>query len=1042
MTKKPGNFFHQLLKRIVRELREMSTLRFAVLFMIVAESLSLVMVLSIDFLWDGRFNKEMEFAGVVTPIIVGLFIVVFVAAMFDEMREEMSRCKLKEIELRESEMEFHTLAEAMPQIVWITRADGWNIYINEQWMNYTGLTHEESLGHGWNKPFHPDDQQQIWDAWQLAVATGGIYSIESRVRRADGIYRWWLVRGVPVKDANGDILKWFGTCTDIHDLKMAELAISNTNAELRESERRFSDLLGNVELISMMLDREARITYCNEYLLRLTGWKREEIIGKNWFDIFAPPELSYLKASFFDTLLANLPEARHHENEIITRSGDRLLIHWDNSVLRSAEGDVIGTASIGEDITARRQALEEIEFKNTILQTQQEASPDAILVVDENGGILSFNQQFIELWHLTPQMVSARLDAPVLQSVVEQVENPEAFVARIQYLYEHREEKSTEEIRFKDGRIIDRYSAPAGGANGKYYGRVWYFRNVTERRRLELDREQYFKFFVLSINPMCIADPFGCFMQVNPAFVKLTGYSESELIAEPFLDFVLPEDRQRTEDEMKLQVEKRPTLYFDNRYLCKDGSVIDLSWTAYYDKHDGITYATAIDITQYKQAQQALQVSRENLYRLLNSMAEGAYGVDTNGDCTFVNRAFLQILGYQSEAEVMGKHIHELIHHSHADGSPYPATECRAYCAFRLDRAINVFDEVFWRKDGVAVPVEYWSHPIASGGVAIGAIVTFVDITERMNAIAEMREKEVLLSESQRIAHIGSWRFELSGELTWSDETYRIYGISPGTFTPNIESLIHLIHPADRLAMQEWISSCIAGNKPDALEFRVCPPDGTERVISGFGELQYDALNRPKNLIGIVHDITERKHAEGALRKSEERYRQIVETSQEGIWIIDANNVTTFANKRIATLLGYTVEEMLGMSLFDFMDEAGKAISAANVERRHQGINEQHDFKLQRKDGTDMWVIMETSPMVNEDGEYMGALAMITDITDRFRTQSQLTEQLDELRRWHEVTSGREGRILELKHEVNEMLGQAGQPMRYPSAESQDQMKE
>jgi len=421
---------------------------------------------------------------------------------------DISERKRIETALREREAEFHTLAEAMPQIVWITRTDGWNIYFNRQWMDYTGLTLEEGRGHGWNKPFHPDDQQRAWDAWQLAVTGRGTYSIESRLRRADGIYRWWLVRGVPVKDSNGDILKWFGTCTDIHDLKMAELVISNTNAELRESERRFSDMLGNIELISMMLDHEARITYCNEYLLHLTGWKREEIIGRNWFDIFIPPELNDLKDSFFERVLADLSEAHHHENEILTRSGERLLIHWNNSVLRSVDGDVIGTASIGEDIT------------------------------------------------------------------------------------------------------------------------------------------------------------------------------------------------------------------------------------------------------QYKQTQDALRASREELHRLLNSIAEGAYGVDTDGNCTFVNHAFMRMLGYQNDVEVMGKHIHELIHYSYADGRPYPANECKANGASRLNQSINVSDEVFWRRDGVAIPVEYWSHPIVSDGVALGSIVTFIDITER---------KKVESNLAEQLAELRRWHDVTSG---------------------------------------------------------------------------------------------------------------------------------------------------------------------------------------------------------------------------------------------------------------------------------------
>lgn len=147
---------------------------------------------------------------------------------------DITERKKAEEALRESEQEFRSLAESMPQIVWATRADGWNIYFNQQWVDYTGLTLEESYGHGWNKPFHPDDQQRAWDAWNNAVNNNGIYSIEVRLRRYDGVYRWWLVRGVPLINDNGNILKWFGTCTDIEEIKTAEIEIKELNLELEK----------------------------------------------------------------------------------------------------------------------------------------------------------------------------------------------------------------------------------------------------------------------------------------------------------------------------------------------------------------------------------------------------------------------------------------------------------------------------------------------------------------------------------------------------------------------------------------------------------------------------------------------------------------------------------------------------------------------------------------------------------------------------------------------------------------------------------------
>ncbi len=130
--------------------------------------------------------------------------------------------KQAEEALRASEAEFRTLIETMPQIVWVTRPDGWHVQFNQHWLDYTGLTLEESLGHGWNPPFHPEDRPRAAKRWQEATESGEPYEIEYRLRRADGVYHWMLGRALPLRDDAGNIVKWFGTCTDIHDLKRAQ----------------------------------------------------------------------------------------------------------------------------------------------------------------------------------------------------------------------------------------------------------------------------------------------------------------------------------------------------------------------------------------------------------------------------------------------------------------------------------------------------------------------------------------------------------------------------------------------------------------------------------------------------------------------------------------------------------------------------------------------------------------------------------------------------------------------------------------------------
>lgn len=145
---------------------------------------------------------------------------------------------------------------------------------------------------------------------------------------------------------------------------------------------------------------------------------------------------------------------------------------------------------------------------------------------------------------------------------------------------------------------------------------------------------------------------------------------------------------------------------------------------------------------------QVLKKTYEKLHLLFDSMSEGVYEVDTNGNCTFVNNAFLKILGYQDAEELIGKNIHELIHHSHADSTPYPKHECQMLNVIENNRSIHVEDEVFWSKEGKAVPVEYWSNPVVFDGKVIAAMGTFVDISKRKEAESALQKLTLAVEQS------------------------------------------------------------------------------------------------------------------------------------------------------------------------------------------------------------------------------------------------------------------------------------------------------
>jgi len=139
-------------------------------------------------------------------------------------------------------------------------------------------------------------------------------------------------------------------------------------------------------------------------------------------------------------------------------------------------------------------------------------------------------------------------------------------------------------------------------------------------------------------------------------------------------------------------------------------------------------------------SEQAHRDSEKKFSLLLESTAEGIYGIDTKGICTFINPAGVMLLGYQSKDELLGQNMHKLIHHTKPDGRDYPQDECHIYQAFQLGNGSHISDEVFWRKGGSSFPVEYWSYPIRLSGEIVGAVVTFFDITERISSNQEREE--------------------------------------------------------------------------------------------------------------------------------------------------------------------------------------------------------------------------------------------------------------------------------------------------------------
>jgi len=253
--------------------------------------------------------------------------------------------------LAESDEKFRQLADNITDVFWIRSPDMRKLhYISPAFERIWGrpMASLEANPRQWVDFIVPEDRDWVVKAFAGLTSGARNLDVEYRIMRPDGEIRWVRVRGFQVRDAADEVIRNIGIVTDITERKIVA-------EELRESDWRFRDMLQNLDMVAIMLDRSARITYCNDYLLRLTGWRREEVIGREWFGIFLPPQRVGEMQEFFSALLAEHPDAWHNENEIITRTGAQRLIRWNNSVLRSASGAVIGTASVGEDVTGRKR---------------------------------------------------------------------------------------------------------------------------------------------------------------------------------------------------------------------------------------------------------------------------------------------------------------------------------------------------------------------------------------------------------------------------------------------------------------------------------------------------------------------------------------------------------------------------------------------------------------------------------------------------------------------------------------------------------------
>jgi PAS domain S-box-containing protein len=388
---------------------------------------------------------------------------------------------------------------------------------------------------------------------------------------------------------------------------------------------------------------------------------------------------------------------------------------------------------------------------------------------------------------------------------------------------------------------------------------------------------------------------------------------------------------------------------------------------------------------------------RERLAAIVDSSDDAIISKTLDGTISAWNGGAEKIFGY-SASEAVGKPMLMLL--------PPERIDEEADILARMSRGESVqqFETVRVRKDGMSIDVSVTISPIRDGnGAVVGASNVARDITERKLKEEALREKERSLSESQRIAQIGSWAYDLkvpAARIVWSDELYRLYGVSSDTFVPTMESLLSLIVCEDRSPIQEWVAACASGGKPAEMDFRIMLPDGTVRVFRCCGELQCDSDNQPTRMVGTAQDITERRQAEDALRESEERFQVMANGIQQLACMAEADGSIFWYNQRWYDYTGTTLEETRGWTWEKIIDPASlPKVLDGWKEAIATGTPFDMEFPLRGADGRFHMFLNRVMPVRNSEGRVVRWLGTNTDISDRKKAEEQLAESAVELAR-------------------------------------------
>jgi PAS domain S-box-containing protein len=554
--------------------------------------------------------------------------------------------------LRESETQFRTFASAMPNHVWSASPDGNLDWFNEQVYAYTGTDEYTLHGDRWGDVVHPDDRDRAIAAWQGALTAGIVYEVEFRIRRSDGVYRWHLVRAVPIRDGAGHVTRWIGTNTDIDDRISAEGALRDREADLARVQQ-----IGQVGGVEVYLTDGFRNRRSPEYLA-IHGLPPDAVheTHEAWVARIHPEDRERAERQFIEAANGDVREYTIEYRIIRPSDGEVRWIAVKAEIERDPEGRPLRLVGAHIDITDRKRAEYAVRESEERFRLIANSAPVPMWVSRLDGNRAFVNDAYMDFLGLSYDECLVfdwrkALHPDDLQRILAERVAGEA--SQRPFPMEARFRRADGEWRWLRVESQPRWGHE--GEHAEHIGFIGVAHDITAAKQAEIElrglnetleaqveartRERD-RIWMVSQDMLVVADSQSVWQNVNPATTAILGWSEAELIGRTSAWIEHPDDIARTNTERAHLGRGGITMRFENRLRRKDGAYRWLSWTA--ASHEGLIYAVARDITDEKEAADLLRRTEEALRQ---SQKMEAVGQLTGGIAHDFNNLLQGIVG-------------------------------------------------------------------------------------------------------------------------------------------------------------------------------------------------------------------------------------------------------------------------------------------------------------------------------------------------------------------------------------------------------------